>query len=117
MARRFFDQALIVALQCGECASSDKRDCDDIGHRDDEVEVGLAESAIFEIDVDCAERGAFAVFIAANEGRANGIGEVTEVLGALFRRLICDPYGVSLARNEFGERLIQASRGSRHRAE
>ena len=87
-------------------AGSDERDRHDVGHGNDEVEIRLAEAAVFEIDVDRADRRAFAIF-AADERRANGIGKVAQVLRAFFRCLVGDPHGVALSRHEFGERLIE----------
>ena len=106
VAGRLFDQPLVVALQRDQCAGAHQRDRHDIRHGDDEVEIGLAEAAVFEVDVDRAERGSFAVF-AADERCANGVGKVAEVLRAFFRCLVGDPNGVALPRDELGERLIQ----------
>ena len=107
VAGRLFDQPLVVAAQRHQRAGPHERDRHDVGHGDDEVEIGLAEAAVFEIDVDRAERRSFAIVVAAHERRANGVGKVAQVLRALLRRLVGDPDGVALPRDELGERLIE----------
>ena len=74
-----------------------QRDRHEVGHRDDEVEIRLAEPAVFQIDVDRAERLPFAVAALAHQRRAHGIGKVLDVLRLAAGRLIGDPHGVALA--------------------
>ena len=82
VAGRLLDKTLVVALQRREREGSHQRDGDDVGDGDDEVEIGLAEAAGLEIDVDRAERRPFAFVGAPDERSADAVGKVAELLRA-----------------------------------
>ena len=107
VAGRFFHQPLVVAAERRQGSGTHERDGHDVGDGNDEVEIGLAEAAVFEIDVNGAERRSLAIFVAAHERCADGIGKMAQVLRTFLRGLVGNPHGVALPRHQFGERLIQ----------
>ena len=52
----FVGQALLLDLEHRFAAGTNERDREDVGQRNRDVEIGLAEAALFEVDVDRAER-------------------------------------------------------------
>ncbi len=99
----FIDQALILGGQRGLLVGANQGHDQDVGQRDGEFEIGLAEAALIEIGVNGAHRVAV-----ADERHAQGIGVVGQAFGlGGAAALLGDPHGVALAADQFGERIAE----------
>ena len=99
---RFFDEPLIIGFQTVLVAGTDQRDFENVGQRNGEIEIALAEAALIQIGVDCAEGGTL-----EGERNAERVGVVAEAVGLRAAALLGDPDGMALAADEFGEGVAE----------
>ena len=98
----FGDQAVVIGFDGDLMTGANQGDDEDVGQRDGEIEIALAEAALIEIGVN----GADGVMV-VDQRNAERVGVVIEAIGFGLGALAGDPDGVALAANEFGEGIAE----------